>query len=343
MTANQQIILAQRPVGMPDESNLQLADAPMPEPADGQVLIQNIYLSLDPYMRGRMSAAKSYAQPVAEGAVMEGQTVARVLMSRHANYAEGDYVLAAGGWQTYAVQDARALRKLDPDDAPISTALGVLGMTGFTAYVGLDEIGKPQPGETVVVSAASGAVGQVVGQIAKIKGCRVVGIAGAEDKCAHIVDAYGFDAGVNYKAADFREQLAAACPDGIDVYFENVGGNVLDAALELVNDFARIPVCGRIAHYNDTEAPAGPDRMPALVTQILVNRLHMEGFLQFDYAHRQADFQRDMSAWIRSGKVQYQEDIVVGLENAVSAFQGLLIGTNRGKLLIRVSEDPTRD
>lgn len=294
-------------------------------------------------MRGRMSAAKSYAQPVAVGNVMEGQTVARVVTSRHPDYTAGDYVLAAGGWQEeFAVQDADSLRKLDPAEAPISTALGVLGMTGFTAYVGLEEIGKPQPGETVVVSAASGAVGQVVGQIAKFKGCRVVGVAGAADKCAYIVGNYGFDAAVNYKADDFREQLAATCPDGIDVYFENVGGAVLDAALELVNNFARIPVCSRIAHYNDTEAPAGPDRMHALVTQILVNRLHMEGFLQFDYTHRRADFQRDMSTWVRSGRVRYQEDVVDGLENAAGAFQGLLSGANRGKLLIRASEDPTR-
>lgn len=342
MSTNQQIILAKRPVGMPDERNLQLVEAPIPEPNDGQVLVQNIYLSLDPYMRGRMNAGKSYAKPIAEGEVMGAQTVARVIKSRHPDYKEGDYVLAAGGWQAYAVQDARTLRKLDPADAPVSTALGVLGMPGFTAYVGLDEIGKPQAGETVVVSAASGAVGQVVGQIAKIKGCRVVGIAGAPDKCAHIVDNYGFDTGVNYKEPDFHEQLAAACPDGIDVYYENVGGDVLDAALRLVNDFARIPVCGRIAHYNDTEAPPGPDRRSALMTQILVKRLHIQGFIQFDYAHRQPDFQRDMSAWIRNGEVRYQEDIVDGLENAVSAFQGLLTGANRGKLLIRVSVDPTR-
>lgn len=342
MTANRQIILAERPVGMPGETNLQLVESTVPKPADGQVLVQTIYLSLDPYMRGRMSAAASYVQAVAAGAVMEGATVGRVVESRHPDYSDGDYVLAYGGWQEYAVQKAKHLRKLDPAAAPISTAVGVLGMPGFTGYVGLDEIGKPQAGETVVVSAAAGAVGQVVGQIAKLKGCRVVGVAGAADKCRHVVDSYGFDACVNYKEADFREQLAAACPDGIDVYFESVGGEVFSAVLKLVNDFARIPVCGLIAHYNDTEAPPGPDRRPALMQRMLVNRLHVQGFIQFDYAHRQADFQRDMSAWIRGGQVSYQEDIVEGIENAVSAFQGLLTGANRGKLLIRVSGDPTR-
>lgn len=343
MATNQQIILAQRPTGMPDETNLQRVDSAMPEPGEDQVLVQNIYLSLDPYMRGRMNAGKSYVPPVAEGDVMEGQTVGRVVTSRHGDFAAGDYVLAHGGWQSHAVLDGQTLRTLDPAAAPISTALGVLGMTGFTAYVGLDEIGRPQPGETVVVSAAAGAVGQVVGQIARIKGCRVVGIAGATDKCAHVIDNYGFDACVNYKQADFRDQLAAACPNGIDVYFENVGGDVLAAVLEHVNDFARIPVCGQVAHYNDTEAPAGPDQRPALMARILVNRLHIQGFLQFDYIDRQADFQRDMAAWIRRGEVRYQEDIVDGLDQAVSTFQGLLTGANRGKVLIRVSADPTRD
>ncbi|HAB07163.1 MAG TPA: NADP-dependent oxidoreductase, partial [Alcanivorax sp.] len=219
---------------------------------------------------------------------------------------------------------------------------GVLGMPGFTAYVGLDEIGKPQKGETVVVSAAAGAVGQVVGQIAKLKGCRVVGVAGAEDKCKHVVAAYGFDACVNYKDADFREQLAKACPDGIDVYFENVGGETFDAVMELVNDFARIPVCGRIAHYNDTAMPEGPDRLPGFMGKVLVKRLLIKGFIQFDYINRQGDFLKDMPAWIRDGKVKYQEDVVEGLENAVNAFLGLLQGKNRGKLLIQVGDDPTK-
>lgn len=337
MTVNRQIILAKRPVGMPDESNLKLQEGTVPEVADGQVLVRTVYLSLDPYMRGRMSAAKSYAASVAEGTVMEGATVGQVVESRSADFQPGDYVLARGGWQEYSVEPGKNLRKLDPAVAPISTAVGVLGMPGFTAYVGLAEIGKPQQGETVVVSAAAGAVGQVVGQIAKIHGCRVVGVAGAADKCEHVVSAYGFDACVNYKDDDFEAQLARACPDGIDVYFENVGGKVFEAVLKHVNDFARIPVCGRIAHYNDTGLPQGPDHLPGFMGKVLVNRLLVKGFIQFDYIHRAADFQRDMSGWIRDGKVKYQEDIVEGLENAVDAFQGLLQGRNRGKLLIQVS------
>ena len=215
-------------------------------------------------------------------------------------------------------------------------------MPGFTAYAGLLEIGQPKEGETVVVSAASGAVGQVVGQIAKLKGCRVVGVAGAPDKCQHVVEAYGFDACVNYKDEDFDAQLKAACPDGIDIYFENVGGKVFDAVMKQVNDFARIPLCGRIAHYNDTEAPQGPDQLPAFLTKLLVKRILIKGFIQFDYAHLMKDFVRDMSTWMQAGKIQYQEDIVQGLENTVDAFQGLLTGRNRGKLLVQVSEDPTR-
>ncbi|HAI34188.1 MAG TPA: NADP-dependent oxidoreductase [Alcanivorax sp.] len=342
MTVNRQIILAKRPTGMPGDENLKLQEGTVPEVGEGQVLVRTIYLSLDPYMRGRMSAAKSYAASVEEGSVMEGATVGQVVESRSGDFKQGDYVLCPGGWQEYSVNSPKAMRKLDPAQAPISTAVGVLGMPGFTAYVGLDEIGKPQKGETVVVSAAAGAVGQVVGQIAKLKGCRVVGVAGAEDKCKHVVGAYGFDACVNYKDADFREQLAKACPDGIDVYFENVGGDTFDAVMELVNDFARIPVCGRIAHYNDTEMPQGPDRLPGFMGKVLVKRLLIKGFIQFDYIHRQGDFLKDMPVWISEGKVKYQEDVVEGLENAVSAFQGLLQGKNRGKLLIQVGDDPTK-
>ncbi len=334
--------VGRRAAGHAGDDNLKLQEGTAPEVGEGQVLVRTIYLSLDPYMRGRMSAAKSYAASVEEGSVMEGATVGQVVESRSGDFKQGDYVLCPGGWQEYSVNSPKGMRKLDPAQAPISTAVGVLGMPGFTAYVGLDEIGKPQEGETVVVSAPAGAVGQVVGQIAKLKGCRVVGVAGAPDKCAHVVEAYGFDACVNYKDDDFFEQLQAACPDGIDVYFENVGGNVFEAVLGLVNDFARIPVCGRIAHYNDSEAPPGPDRRSALMQQVLVNRLHIQGFIQFDYIKRQPDFVRDMGAWVQSGQVKYQEDVVEGLENAVSAFQGLLTGANRGKLLVRVSEDPTR-
>ena len=342
MRVNRQIILARRPTGMPDDSNLVMQEDAVPEPDEGEVRVRTIYLSLDPYMRGRMSAAKSYAASVAEGAVMEGATVGQVDVSRHPDFEAGDYVLAHGGWQDYSVQPGKALRRLDPQVAPITTAVHVLGMTGFTAYVGLDEIGRPESGETLVVSAAAGAVGQVVGQIGKIRGARVVGVAGADDKCRHVVEAYGFDACVNYRDDDFEAQLAAATPHGIDVYFENVGGAVFDAVAPRLNDFARMPVCGRIAHYNDTEAPPGPDRLPGFMGQVLVKRLLIKGFIQFDYRHRHRDFQRDMSAWVAEGRVTYQEDIVDGLDNAVDAFQGLLSGRNRGKMLIRVSDDPTR-
>lgn len=342
MTVNRQIVLVKRPTGMPDRTNLELRDGGVPVPGSNQVLVRTIYLSLDPYMRGRMSSAKSYVPSVEVGAVMEGATVGRVLESRSPDFVPGDYVLARGGWQEYCAVPAKQLRKLDPRDAPISTALGVLGMTGFTAYVGLSEIGKPQRGETVVVSSAAGAVGQVVGQIAKIRGCRAVGVAGTPEKCARIVETCGFDAGINYKEPDFEDRLRDACPDGIDVYFESVGGKVSATVIKLLNDFARIPVCGLIAHYNDTKPPEGPDRLPGFMSQVLVKRWLVKGFIQFDYAEREPDFRRDMGAWVRAGKVKYQEDIVAGLENAVDAFQGLLQGKNRGKLLIRVSDDPTR-
>jgi NADPH-dependent curcumin reductase CurA len=342
MDQNQRIVLAERPVGMPDERHLKLETAPMPSPADGQVLLKTIYLSLDPYMRGRMSAARSYAKSVEIGDVMEGGTVSQIIASRHPDWKEGELVLSRSGWQTYALSDGSDLRRLDPSVAPISTAVGVLGMPGFTAYVGLLELGQPKAGETVVVSAASGAVGQVVGQIAKLNGCRVVGIAGASDKCAYVIDELGFDACVNYRDDDFAEQLKAACPQGIDVYFENVGGKVLSAVIELLNDFSRMQVCGLIAHYNDSELPAGPDQLPRLMRAVLTHRVMIRGFIQFDFAPLFPDFLRDMSGWIRSGEVKYREDIVDGLENAVSAFQGLLTGRNRGKLLVQVSPDPTR-
>lgn len=342
MEQNQRIILVERPQGMPDERHLKLESAPIPTPGEGQVLLKTIYLSLDPYMRGRMSAARSYAKPVEIGEVMEGGTVSQVVASRHPDWKEGDIVLARSGWQLYALSDGEGLRRLDPDLAPISTALGVLGMPGFTAYVGLLELGQPKEGETVVVSAASGAVGSVVGQIAKLKGCRVVGIAGADDKCDYVVDELGFDAAVNYRDEDFESKLRAACPDGIDIYFENVGGKVLNAVIGLLNDFSRIPVCGLIAHYNDTALPPGPDQLPRLMRAVLTHRVMIRGFIQFDFAPRFPDFLRDMGKWVRTGKVKYREDIVEGLENAVSAFQGLLTGRNRGKLLVRVSPDPTR-
>lgn len=342
MEQNQRVVLAQRPEGMPDDKHLHLETVPVPTPGEGQVLLKTIYLSLDPYMRGRMNAARSYAASVEVGDVMEGGTVSQIVASKHSDWKEGEFVLSHNGWQTYALSDGQGLRRLDPQHAPISTAVGVLGMPGFTAYAGLSEIGQPKAGETVVVAAASGAVGQVVGQIAKIKGCRVVGIAGADDKCSYVVNELGFDACVNYKDDDFSAQLGVACPDGIDVYFENVGGKVLSAVIDLLNDFSRMPVCGLIAHYNDSELPVGRDELPRLMRAVLTHRVLIRGFIQFDFRKRFPDFQRDMSNWVRSGEVKYREDIVEGLENAVTAFQGLLTGRNRGKLLVQVSPDPSR-
>ncbi len=339
---NRQIQLAAHPVGFPKDGDFAMADTPVPRPGDGQMLCRTIYLSLDPYMRGRMNPGPSYARGVSLGGVMTGGTVSQVVESNVAGYDTGDFVLTANGWQEYALSDGTGLRRLDPADAPISTAVGVLGMPGHTAYVGLLDVGRVKPDDTVVVSAASGAVGSVVGQIARIKGCRVVGIAGRPEKCDHVTRELRFHACVSHLTEDLPQVLKGTCPDGIDVYFENVGGKVFDAVLPLLNAFARVPVCGRIANYNLTEAPAGPNQVPKLMALVLVRRLTLRGFIVFDHADREPDFLRDVGEWIRAGELTYKEDIVDGLENAVSAFQGLLRGKNFGKLLVRVSDDPTR-
>jgi NADPH-dependent curcumin reductase len=331
-SVNRQILLKSRPEGAPRLDNFELVDAPIPEPGEGEVLMRTLYLSLDPYMRGRMSAAKSYAAPAAVGRPMVGGTVGRIVASRHPGYAAGDVVLGYGGWQEYALSNGAGLRKLDPAAAPVSTALGVLGMPGMTAYVGLLEIGQPKPGETVVVAAASGAVGSVVGQIAKIKGCRAVGIAGGAEKCRFVAGELGFDACVDHRAPDFASRLEAACPKGIDVYFENVGGGVQQTVWPLLNDFARIPVCGLIAQYNATTATPGPD-----MVSVLRKRLLLRGFIVSDFAARQADFLRQAGEWVRTGRLKYREDIVDGLEQAPAAFLGLLEGKNFGKLLVRTA------
>lgn len=337
---NRRIVLASRPVGAPSPDDFRFEDAPVGEPSDGQLLLQVLYLSLDPYMRGRMSAAKSYAKPVAIGDVMEGGTVARVIRSRHPDYREGDIVLSHSGWQSFALSDGAGLRKLDPRAAPVSTALGVLGMPGFTAYAGLLTIGRPKPGETVVVAAASGAVGSVVGQIARIKGARAVGIAGGADKCAFVRDELGFDAVVDHHAPDFAAQLAAACAEGIDIYFENVGGRVWDAVFPLLNDFARIPVCGLIAQYNaGPDAPAGPDRLPSVMRDVLSRSLLIRGFIQREFADQRPAFYREATEWIASGRLRYKEDFVDGLDRAPEAFIGLLEGRNFGKLVVRVAPE----
>ena len=339
---NTRILLNAHPAGFPADTDFKLVEIPIPEPAAGELLIRTIYLSLDPYMRGRMNPGASYAKNVEIGDVMTAQTVGQVVASRHDQFAEGDIVLSGNGWQEYAVADARGVRKLDPAAAPISTAVGVLGMPGMTAYVGLLDVGELKTGDNVVVSAASGAVGGVVGQIARIKGCRVVGVAGVRKKCDYVTSELRFDACVSHRSDTFADDLKAACPDGIDLYFENVGGKVFDAVLPLLNDFARVPICGRIANYNMTRLPDGPNEVPRLMGLTLVRRLMIRGFIVFDHAARQNDFLRDVSGWIRSGELKYREDIVEGIDRAVGAFQGLLRGENFGKLLVRVSDDPTR-
>jgi NADPH-dependent curcumin reductase len=329
---NRQIMLRSRPHGPPSLDNFELVQAPVPEPGEGEVLMRILYLSLDPYMRGRMSEARSYARPAALGQPMVGGTVGRIVATRDPGYAVGDIVLGFGGWQEFALSPASALRKLDPGAAPISTALGVLGMPGMTAYVGLTEIGQPKAGETVVVAAASGAVGSVVGQIAGIKGCRAVGIAGGAEKCRFVANDLGFDACVDHRADDFAARLATACPDGIDVYFENVGGAVQQAVWPLLNDFARVPVCGLIAQYDATAAVPGPDMI-----SVLRKRLTVRGFIVSDFSARLGDFLREAGEWLRSGRLKYREHVVDGLENAPAAFLGLLQGRNFGKLLVRVA------
>lgn len=335
---NKRIVLAARPHGEPTAENFRLEEVDAPQTKDGEVLLRILYLSLDPYMRGRMSAAKSYAQPLAIGDVMVGGTVAEVVESKHPGYTTGDIVLSYSGWQEYDISDGAGLRKLDPKMADISTALGILGMPGMTAYVGLLHIGQPREGETVCVAAATGPVGSAVGQMAKIKGARAVGIAGGPEKCRALIDEFGFDAAVDHKSPNFAEELAKACPRGIDVYFENVGGEVWTAVLPLLNDFARIPVCGLIAHYNMTEAPQGPDRTPELMMRILRQRLTLRGFIVSDFADQGLAFIRDTAGWIKEGRIKYREDIVEGLSAAPEAFIGLLQGKNFGKLLVRVGK-----
>jgi len=299
------IVLASRPHGEPKSSDFRLEEYAAPTPAPGQVLLRTIWLSLDPYMRGRMSDGPSYAQPVPIGGVMEGGTVSEVISSNNPAFNKGDIVLSRAGWQTHALSDGKGLTKIDPTIAPVSTAVGVLGMPGMTAYTGLLDIGKPQAGETVVVAAASGAVGSAVGQIAKIKGARAVGIAGGKDKCDYVRGEFGFDECLDHRDPDLAAKLKQACPKGIDVYFENVGGEVFEAVFPLLNAFARVPVCGLIAHYNDTEAKP-PKWAAAMMRNVLTKRLTFRGFIVSDFAARHGDFIRDMSGWVREGKVKYK-------------------------------------
>lgn len=339
-STNQRIVLASRPVGAPTPENFRLETVAKPEPKEGEVLLRTIYLSLDPYMRGRMSDAESYAEPLAINDVMIGGTVCQVEASNNPDFQVGEWVLSyTTGWQKYSLSDGAGLLKLGANPTNPSWALGVLGMPGFTAYMGLLDIGAPQAGETIVVASATGPVGSTVGQIGKIKGCRVVGIAGGEEKCRYAVEVLGMDVCIDHKAEDFAEQLKAACPQGIDVYFENVGGKVFDAVMPLLNTKARMPVCGLIAQYNATSLPEGPDRLSQLTGLILTKRLKVQGFIIFDdYGHRYGEFAADMNQWVAEGKIKYREQVEVGLENAPEQLIGLLEGKNFGKLVIEVAK-----
>ncbi|MGL4683511.1 MAG: NADP-dependent oxidoreductase [Hafnia alvei] len=336
---NRRYILAQRPQGMPSDQDIRLEEIAQPEPVQGQVLLRTLYLSLDPYVRGRMDDTPSYSPPLAIGEVICGGTVCRVEQSLNEKYQVGDLVLAYTGWQDYALSDGEGLQKLDANMAHPSYALGLLGMPGFTGYMGLTDIGNPQPGETVVVAAATGAVGSVVGQVAKLRGCHAIGIAGGAEKCRYAVETLGFDIGLDHQAPDFAVQLKRACSKGIDVYYENVGGAVFDAVLPLLNTKARIPVCGMISQYNGHHSDHQQDRLPLLMSTILKKRMRVEGFIiSQDYGDRYPEFYAQMSTWLAQGKIAFKEDIVEGLENSISAFQGLLSGKNFGKLIIKVAE-----
>lgn len=339
---NRQWLLAQRPSGEPTPDTLRLAETSVPVAGEGQVLLRTVFLSLDPYMRGRMSDAPSYAPPVAIGDVMVGGTVSRVVESHHPGFATGDWVLSYHGWQDYALSDGRGLTNLGPSPAHPSWALGVLGMPGFTAWAGLTIIGQPKAGETIAVAAATGPVGATVGQVGRLLGCRVVGIAGGAKKCAFAVDTLGFDACLDHRAPDLPGRLAEAAPAGIDIYFENVGGAVFDAVLPLLNARARIPLCGLVSQYNATRLPPGPDRAGWLMGEFLRRRITVQGFIVFDdFGPRYPEFTAAMQRWIAKGMITYREDVVDGLEHAPEAFVGMLRGANFGKRVIRAGGNDT--
>ena len=337
---NREIHLKSRPVGMPSEDNFELVTVPMPEPGAGEVLVRNIYMSVDPYMRGRMVDRKSYAPPFQLGEPMTGGCVGQVVASKGEKFQVGDYVSGMLGWREYYVSEGKDLTKIDPALAPIQTYLGTVGMPGMTAYIGLLDIGQPKEGETVFVSAASGAVGAIVCQIAKIKSCRVVGSAGSDKKIAWLMDEAGVDVAFNYKKVDnLVAELGKHCPDGIDIYFENVGGEHLEAAITHMNPFGRIVLCGMISQYNATEPGPGPRNLMAAVGK----RLLLKGFIVSDHRDRMPAFYADMGKWIAEGKIKWQETIVEGIENAPQAFLGLFSGENSGKMIVKISPDPIED
>jgi NADPH-dependent curcumin reductase CurA len=331
MNSNRCILLKSRPTGLPAPDNFDCVEGPIPQPREGEMLVQNHWLSLDPYMRLLMSSGQGYAAPVELGAVMQGNTVGRVLESRDPNFRPGEYVVGAGNWQEYGLMPVQSARKLDPDTAPLSTALGVLGWPGLTAWAGMTHLAETKAGETVVVSAAAGAVGSLAGQLAKLKGCRVVGIAGGSEKGRYVVDELGFDACVDYREPDFAKTLAAACPNGVDIDFENVGGEVLKTTWPLLNDFARVLISGVIAEYHGP-APAGPE-----LYTLMLKRIRMQGFFFADYLSRTQEFLDEVTPFVREGRIKYREDIVEGLENAPQAFAGLFRGGNLGKLIVRIA------
>lgn len=338
---NRRILLRTRPFGEPTGQEFEMVDTELPPVGDGQVLRRTVFLSLDPYMRGRMNAGKSYVEPVELGQVMCGGTVSQVVESRNPTFATGEFVLGYDGWQKYAVSDGADLRKLAPPDKPglgpqgvwpLSYALGGLGMPGLTAYVGMIDIGDPKGGETVVVSGAAGAVGSVAGQIAKIRGSRVVGIAGSDGKCRFVTQELGFDACINYKSEHLLRALRTHCPGGVDVYFDNVGGATFETILRVANVHARVPVIGMISQYNATDMAPGPNLAP-----VLIKRLRIQGMIVSDHEGRREAFLKDMAAWLASGKMKFRETVVQGLDRAVEAFIGLFHGMNTGKLVVQVS------
>jgi len=332
---NRQITLAAKPVGMPKESDFQLVDADMPRPGAGEVLVRVLYLSVDPYMRGRIGGSPGHARSVRPGEVMIGSAVGSVIESNDPRVAGGDIVEGMLGWQEYAVAQAKSLRKIDPRAAPITTALYVLGMPGLTAYFGLLDICRPQPGETVVVSAAAGAIGSLVGQIARIKRCRAIGIAGSNEKVRFLTRELGFDGGFNYKdTSDYQARLKELCPNGVDIYFDNVGGPITDAVMRSINTRARIAVCGQIALYNSDRVELGP----RWLNQLVIKQAKAEGFLVPQFSDRFEEALKQLSTWLREKKLRYREDIVEGLENAPAAFIGMLEGKNIGKRLVRIAQ-----
>jgi NADPH-dependent curcumin reductase CurA len=334
IAVNRQFRLAARPVGLPKRSDWSLTEEPAPAPGDGEFLVQILYISLDPAMRGWMNEVRSYVAPVGIGEVMRAGVVGRVVASKHPGFAAGDHVYGAFGVQEYALSKGDGVTKVDPGLAPLPVYLGTLGMPGMTAYFGLLDVGKPKAGETVVVSGAAGAVGTVVGQIARIVGCRVVGIAGGAEKCRYVVDELGFDAAVDYKTQDVRKALRGHCPNGVDVYFDNVGGDILDAALANLARHARIVLCGAISQYNNTTAIKGPSNYLSL----LINRASMTGMVVFDYADRYPEAFRAMAGWRAAGELKSREDIVTGFVNFPETLLKLFAGENLGKLVLQVAD-----